>query len=255
MRPATCAPFLIALAAAALAAGCDGTDAPTGSHAPASPPPRVLPAPTFGTGTVRGTVKFVGAPPPRQEIPNVPCHDGAGPLKDETVVVNANGTLANVFVSLAGVSPSDGSGREPALLDQVDCRYVPHALAVQVNQPLRVRTSDPGTLHNVHYNPTNNPPANFGLTVAGAERPVTFARPEYVRIKCDVHPWMSGYVGVFDHPFFAVTPEGDGAFQIPRVPPGSYKLLAWHERYGEVEQRVEVGENGVSEVTVRYEEN
>jgi hypothetical protein len=231
---------------------------------------RDLPKPVFGTGTIRGKVLFAGKPPERKDIPNVPCHDGAPPLKEETVVVNDNGTLANVFVSLSGVPASDGSDRSPVLLDQVNCRYVPHAVGVQVNQVLRVKSSDEKTLHNVHYTPAANPPANFGLTQAGAEKPVTFTRPEYVRVKCDVHPWMTGYVGVFDHPFFAVTSEGTGdggagdggtrnggtgdagSFEIAKVPAGSYKLVAWHEQYGEVEQQVEVKDNQVSDVTVTY---
>jgi plastocyanin len=216
-------------------------------------PPR--PAPTYGNGTIRGMVKFVGQAPRRAEIANKPCHDhSASPLLDETVVVNEKtGTLANVFVYLADAPPSDGSQRDAAVLDQVDCRYVPHVVGVQVGQPLRVRTSDPKTLHNVHYNPSANPAGNFGLTDAGAERKVTFAKPEFVRVKCDVHPWMTAHVGVFDSPFFATSSEDAGAFEIARVPPGKYRLVAWHEQLGQVEQSVEVtDEQRAVDVTVTY---
>jgi len=212
----------------------------------------VLPKPTFGTGSIRGTVKFIGTPPPRAEIPNQPCHEGAGTLKDETVVVNSNGTLANVVLSLTGVAPSDGVDRDAALLDQVNCRYVPHVVAVQVNQKLTIRSSDPKTLHNVHYNPSNNPAGNFGMTQAGAERQVSFHNPEYFRVKCDVHPWMTGYVAVFDHPFFAVSSETDGSFEIKKIPAGHYTLTAWHEQYGKVEQPVDVTENQAIDVTLEY---
>jgi plastocyanin len=198
-------------------------------------------------------VKFVGTAPKRAEIANKPCHDGAGPLLDETVVVNEkSGMLANVFVYLADAPPSDGSQREPAVLDQVDCRYVPHVVGVQVGQALRVRSSDPKTLHNTHYVPSANKPANFGLTDAGAERKVTFEKPEFIRVKCDVHPWMTAYVGVFDSPFHAASGEDDGAFEIARVPPGKYKLVAWHEQLGQVEQPVEVTGDEPVEVTVTY---
>jgi plastocyanin len=210
------------------------------------------PKPAFGTGTIRGVVRFVGAPPRQADIPNQPCHEGAGPLKEETVVVNKDGTLANVFVSLAGAPASDGSDREPALLDQKDCRYVPHAVGVQVGQTLRVRSSDPGTMHNVHYAPDRNAPANFGLTTTGAEKPVRFDSAEFIRVKCDVHPWMTGYVGVFDSPFFAVTSEKSGTFEIAKVPAGDYTLVAWHEQYGTVEQAVKVKDNGAVEVNVTY---
>ena len=198
-------------------------------------------------------MKFIGTPPPRADIPNVPCHAGAGPLKDETVVVNDDGTLANVFVYLASAPPSDGSSREATVLDQKDCRYVPHAVGVQVGQTLRVRSSDAGTMHNVHYNPAKNAAANFGLTVAGAEKDVTFdAGAEFIRVKCDVHPWMTAWIGVFDSPFFAVTGETGGSFEIARVPAGEYKLVAWHEMYGTMERTVNVKDNETIDVSFEY---
>ncbi len=197
-------------------------------------------------------MKFTGTPPPRETIPNKPCHDGAPELKDETVVVNADGTLANVFVYLAGVPASDGSDRPPALLDQKNCRYEPHVIGVQVGQPLTIRTSDPGTMHNVHYVPQQNPAANFGLTVAGAEKKVTFDQAEFIRVKCDVHPWMTAYIGVFESPFFALTSEASGSWSIEKVPAGDYKLIAWHEQYGTLEQPVSVKENQAVAVTVTY---
>ncbi|MEO6436031.1 MAG: hypothetical protein ABIP55_09745, partial [Tepidisphaeraceae bacterium] len=200
---------------------------------------------------IKGSIKFIGTPPARAAIANEPCHAAASPLKDETVVVNDNATLANVFVYLADAPASDGSSREPALLDQVNCQYVPHAAAVQAGQPLQIRSSDP-TLHNVHYNATKNAPANFGLTVKGAERIVKFESAEFIRVKCDVHPWMTAYVGVFDSPFFGVSSATDGAFEIVKVPAGKYRLVAWHEQYGQVEQAVEVKDDGVVEVTVTY---
>jgi hypothetical protein len=198
-------------------------------------------------------VKFVGTPPPREEISNKPCHPGAqSPLKDETVVVNADGTLANVLLYLADAPPSDGSRRDPAVLDQKDCRYVPHVIGVQVGQALTVKTSDPGTFHNVHYSPERNAPGNFALTVAGAQKDVKFSAAEFVRVKCDVHPWMTAYVGIFNSPFFAATGEGNGNFEIGKVPAGTYKLVAWHERYGAVEKSVTVKDNEKVDVTIEY---
>jgi len=219
----------------------------------AEPPPQRA-QPTFGSGTIRGTVKFVGTPPERAEIKNRPCHEGAAsPLLDETVVVNEKiGTLANVLVYLADATPSDGSQREAAVLDQKDCRYVPHVVGVQVGQTLRVHSSDLKTLHNVHYDPSKNSPGNFGLTDAGAERSVQFDEAEFIRVKCDVHPWMTAYIGVFDSPFFAVSDENAGQFEIARVPPGKYKLIGWHEQLGQVEQTVDVKDERPVDVTVTY---
>ena len=198
----------------------------------------------YGTATIRGTVKFTGEPPKREPIANQPCHANAKPLLEEKVVVNENKTLANVFVYLASALASDGSDLEPVVLDQVDCRYVPHAIGVQVGQTLRIRSSDP-TLHNVHYDPKSNPPANFGLTTVGAEKPVRFENAEFIRVRCDVHPWMAAYIGVFESPFFGVTNEKDGSYEIAKVPAGNYVLTAWHEQYGKLEQTIEVKDNEV----------
>jgi hypothetical protein len=200
-------------------------------------------------------VKFVGTAPKRNEIANQPCHaDAKSPLLDETVVVNEEAAaLANVFVYLADAPASDGTSNEPAALDQKDCRYVPHTVGVQVNQRLRIGSSDPKTLHNVHYDPSVNRPNNFGLTDAGAEKTVRFDKAEFIRVKCDVHPWMTAYVGVFDHPFFATSDERTGEFEITRVPPGTYNLAAWHEQLGPVaQQQVVVADNATVEVDVTY---
>jgi plastocyanin len=226
--------------------GCDGA---TANESPAAVP-RV--APTFGTATLKGVVKFIGTPPTPATIANVPCHEGATKqLKDESVVVNDNQTLANVLIYLEGIQASDGSNRAPALLDQKDCRYVPHVIAVQTGQALRIHSSD-ATLHNVHYNAAANPPANFAMTSAGAEQSVTFKRKEFIRVKCDVHPWMTAYIGVFDHPFFAASAAGTGQWQIDKVPAGKYTLVAWHEQLGELRQPVEVKDNETAGIELSY---
>jgi hypothetical protein len=128
----------------------------------------------------------------------------------------------------------DGSDRPPALLDQVNCRFDPRVVGIQIRQPLRIRSSD-ATPHNVQYQPRQNRRTNFALTTAGAERTVRFEHHEIFRAKCDVHPWMTAYIGVFENPFFAATGE-DGTFEIAGIPAGQYTLVAWHEKYGELEQ-------------------
>jgi plastocyanin len=224
---------------------CD--DASTANGSPAAPP-RVL---RTGAGIVRGVVKFDGVPPKMATIANKPCHAGAPELEEETVMVGDGGAMMNVLVFVEGAgSGGDGSQREPAVLDQVHCRYVPHVLGVQVGQTLVVRSSD-DTMHNVHYKPDRNAAANFGMTTAGQEKRVTFAAPEFVRVKCDVHPWMTAYVGVFDSPFFTATGV-DGKFEIKGLPAGEYTLVAWHELYGRQEQPLKVDEAKPVETTFRY---
>jgi hypothetical protein len=215
---------------AALCLGCD-------ESAPLASAPTTLPQTVAGNGVIAGSVRFVGeAPKMRTFIANEPCCSGDPPIVEETVVVNSNGTLANVMLWLENAPRTDGSAKVPAVLDQVRCRYVPHVQAMQVGQTLRVRSSDP-TMHNVHYVPDHNRARNLSMTDAGVEVPVKFDFPEIIRMKCDVHPWMTAWVGVFDHPFFAVTSE-QGAFEIRGVPTGSYKLIAWHEMYGQQERMI-----------------
>jgi plastocyanin len=226
--------------------GCDN-EASSAGGSPAAPP-RVF---KTGTGVVRGVVKFDGVPPKMAAIANQPCHAGAPELEEETVIVGDGGAMMNVFVYVEGAGTGDGSKREPAVLDQVHCRYVPHVVGVQIGQALAVRSSD-DTLHNVHYKPQRNAAANFGLTKPGAAKAVTFTVPEFVRVKCDVHPWMTAYVGVFENPFFAATGV-DGTFEIRNLPAGEYTLVAWHELYGRREQPLTVAEETKPvEATFRY---
>ena len=227
--------------------GCDN-DASSAKGSDAAPQRVQL---KTGTGIVRGVVKFDGVPPKMATIANRPCHAAAKEIEEETVIVGDGGAMMNVFVFVEGAGTGDGGKREPAVLDQVHCRYVPHVVGVQVGQTLNVRSSD-DTLHNVHYKPDRNAAGNFGMTRAGAERQVTFAAPEFIRVKCDVHPWMTAYVGVFDTPFFAATGV-DGTFEIKGLPAGEYTLVAWHELYGRQQQPLTVAdETKPVEATFRY---
>ncbi|HXE52514.1 MAG TPA: carboxypeptidase regulatory-like domain-containing protein [Tepidisphaeraceae bacterium] len=198
----------------------------------------------IGTATIQGTVTLTGKPPEMATIPNQPCHAGAGPLKEETVVVDAAGHLQNVIVYLENAPPAPANSNLPAVvLDQKDCRYVPHVLTLGTGQTLRATTSDP-TLHNVHGLCSVNEPFNFALVAPGQSKDLTFSRPELFQVRCDVHPWMKAYVEVFSHPYFAVTDAG-GKFEIRNVPSGSYTLMAWQEKYGTVRQPVTVEDGKV----------
>ena len=234
---------LLALAlAAGLLAGCDGE--------PQANAKAVTPVVAMGTGVVRGSVKFVGTPPTIKVIANKPCCKGAPAELNEESVVVTDGRLANVFVYFKDAPNVDAAMAEPALLDQKYCQYVPHAVGVRVGQTLKIRSSD-DTMHNVHFNPSRNKAENFGFTTVGAEKTVRFAHPEFMRMKCDVHPWMMAYVGVFDSPFFAVTPV-TGEFEIKGLPAGTYTLATWHEQLGEQEQTVTIADDGQS-VTANFE--
>jgi plastocyanin len=218
-RSGSVAGLLIGAFLLIIAGGCD--------KSPSAPAARSVVAP--GPGVIRGTVTYAG-PPVTPKIIGGECCPGSPPAPDESLVVGPNGGLANVVVSI-----DDGPNLPPAdttdaVLTQRDCRYVPHVMAVQTGRRILVTSHDP-TAHNVHIQPESNPPDNFA-ELQNASHAVHFDQPDLVRFKCDVHPWMSAFVKVFDHPCFAVTGP-DGTFAIDRLPPGTYKLTAWHERLGE----------------------
>ena len=200
-------------------------------------------------GTVTGKALFEGTPGenPKIDMSADPvCRSlNPGTAFAERVIVNPNHTLKNVFVYI-----KEGLGSQtfpvpstPAVLDQKGCTYVPRIQGIEANQKLQIINSDP-TLHNIHVFAKNSPEFNLGMPIQGMKLEKTFSNPEVmVKMKCDVHPWMTGYIGVLNHPFFAVT-NAEGAFQISNVPPGEYELEAWHETYGTKKQKIVVGREG-----------
>ena len=221
-------PLALLLIVSMTGGGCDQSDA--AKETAAARPVRA------GTGILRGVVRLQGKAPPPRPISNQPCHAGATPIVDESVVTDDAGHLQNVIVYLEDAPGAAPASPPPAVLDQVDCHYVPHVLALRTGQTLRVVNPDPA-FHNVHGMCEKNPAFNFAEVSAGQSKDMSFAAPERFTIRCDVHPWMRSVVQVFDHPWFAVTGK-DGSFDIENVPPGEYTLVAWQERYGEVKMKV-----------------
>ncbi|HXX62312.1 MAG TPA: carboxypeptidase regulatory-like domain-containing protein [Bacteroidota bacterium] len=199
-------------------------------------------------GDVSGKVAYLGAPPKPVRLiitgDAVCLRSHKSPLYGEDVVVNANGTLKNVVISvkegLAGKSFSPPSNH--VVLEQRGCQYIPHVVALQVRQALDV-VNDDATLHNVHGLASQNPPFNFAQVKQGQRQAKTFERAEIFRVKCDVHSWMAAYVCVLDNPYFAITGD-DGTFTLKDLPPGDYTLEAWHEKYGTQTVKVKVGVGG-----------
>ena len=163
-------------------------------------------------------------------------------LASDSVIVNSNGTLKNVFVyvkeGLAGKTFE--APKDPVVFDQKGCQYSPKVFGIMVKQPLEITNSD-DTLHNVHAVPTAGQGFNLGMPIKGMKLKKTFDKPEVmVKIKCEVHPWMAAYAGVLEHPYYAVTGE-DGAAVIKDLPAGEYTIEIWHEKYGTQTQKVTVG--------------
>jgi len=241
--------FLLAM----LAAACGG-----GNGEQAAPPdaPTTSPVDAATAGNVTGRVTFAGtAPKPtivRMESDSNCVQQGTTPT-DEAVVVGDGGALQNTFVYV-----KDGLGdlRFPipsntVVLDQKGCQYTPHVLGVQVGQSIEVLNSDP-TLHNVHAVPTSNQEFNTGQPLPGMKHQHRFSTREVmVPFKCDVHPWMHAYVGVLDHPYFAVTGP-DGSFDLKGLPPGTYTIEAWHETLGTQTQTVTIAAKETGDVAFEF---
>lgn len=191
-----------------------------------------------GGATVTGKVRFTGAKPTNARIdmseePQCKAKYQTPPT-EETALVNANGTLANVFVYVKSGLPASAKYQAPAapvVIDQNGCRYQPHVFGIQTGQNLEIRNSDP-LLHNIKARATKNRPFNISQPNAGMKTNRVFGAPEVmVKLECNVHGWMSAYVGVLPHPFYAVT-GSDGGFAIKGLPAGTYVIEAWHEKYG-----------------------
>ncbi|MFQ5479434.1 MAG: hypothetical protein ACE5E4_12565 [Candidatus Binatia bacterium] len=194
---------------------------------------------------VSGRIGFVGERPATPEInmrADPYCVTAAkGAKTRDSVVVAEDGALRDVFVYVSSglEGYSFDTPEQPVVLNQQACSYTPKVLGVQVGQPFELSNGD-ATLHNVHSLPRNSRGFNLGMPRRGMTITRSFAKPEVlVRIKCDVHPWMESFVGVVEHPFFAVS-QADGSFAIEGLPPGDYTLTAVHPKLGRLSAAVEL---------------
>jgi plastocyanin len=212
-------------------------------------------------GEITGTITLKGTPPKEKDI--TPLKDDATCGKFHTemptthfYVVGPKAELADVVVSVQGAAgTSTGASAQPAVLDQKGCEYIPQILAVQTGQKILVKNSDP-VLHNIHDLPnpdSGNAEKNMAQMPNGPELSFVFEKPEdFLKFKCDVHPWMFAWVSVFNHPFFAVSGK-DGTFKISNVPAGKYTLKATHRKAGVVTQEVEVKDGAPAKVDLTLE--
>jgi plastocyanin len=232
---------------AVFAAGCGG------GVQPAAEPMGADRVDVSTAATLAGRVLFEGEAPENPLIRPASdpfcMRETPSGTRFENIVLGEDDGLENVFVYV-----TDRFGQyqfdipaEPARLDQDGCVYKPHVLGVRAGQPLEVTNSD-DTLHNVNAMAQHNTSFNIGQGQRGLKNTTTFTvRDVMIRFKCDVHPWMSAYVGVVEHPYYAVTANG-GRFELKNLPPGTYTVEAWHERLGTQTQTVTVGEKESKEI-------
>jgi len=205
------------------------------------------PGVAVAASTITGTVTFDGKAPTLKPV----AMDGdpacakkhTAPVPNEMLVLGGGNAMANIMVYVSKGVPAGKTfpvPKTPVVFDQNGCQYKPHVLGVMAGQPYKILNSD-GVLHNVHALPKLNTPFNKPMPATVKETTVTFDKPEATfPVKCDVHPWMNAFVGVFSHPFFAVTGT-DGKFTISGLDPGTYEITAWHEKLGVQTATVTVG--------------
>ena len=207
------------------------------------------PAVAVAASTITGTITFDGKPPtlkPMAMDADPGCaKKHSKPVPDQRLTLGGGNTMASVLVWVSKGLPTGKTypaPKNPVTLDQQGCIYVPHVQGIMVGQTYRILNSD-GILHNVHSLPKVNATFNKPMPPTMKETTTTFTKPENVfPIKCDVHPWMQAYIGVFTHPFFSASGT-DGKFTISGLDPGTYEITAWHEVLGTQTATITVAAN------------
>ena len=238
------------------AVGCGGGGAPE-PEVPSVPEVERVAVDAATTGIIRGVIRVNGDFPPPKKVSfgtATACsstHDG--PVYFDTALASA-GKLQNAFVwvkqGLEGYAFPTPT--EERVVDQRGCIYRPHVVGVQVGQPLTFVNSD-ATTHNVHTMPKKGRGANFSMPRKGMRSTRTFKRPQVMmKTKCDIHPWMSAWIGVIPHPAFAIS-GADGSYEIKGVPPGDLVLEVWHEKLGTQTQSFTLTTKGEASIDFSFE--
>ncbi len=193
-------------------------------------------------GTISGTIKLAGTPPAAKSIKTSKDQQQCGAeVPDEALMVGADKGIKNVVIRITDVKKGK-KWEAKAVIDQKKCHFQPHVILAAAGADVEILNSD-GILHNIHTYSTANPSVNKAQPKFKPKMTEKFAKPEIIKINCDVHPWMQGWLVVSDHPYVAVTDE-KGAFKLENVPAGTYKVEVWHETLGKQEKTVTVQAKG-----------
>jgi plastocyanin len=210
-------------------------------------------------GSVSGTIRFSGEAPAPIAIDmaqDPACGEASKTLNMTEQYVFHEGRLANVFIYV-----KDGLGnriymptKTPVVLDQKGCRYIPHVIGAMVGQPVEFRNSD-RTMHNVHIIPPGDDDSSgFDISqapMAGTERHIFRSAGLMIPVRCNNHPWMEAFLNVVKNPFFAVS-DAQGKYEIEGLPPGTYTLVAVHEKLGTQSQQITIQSHQASSANFAF---
>lgn len=215
----------------------------------------VFPSLLFGAGSVTGKVTFTGTPA-KQKVIDMSKEPSCAkayttPPTTETVVSGPGNGLGNVVVYISAGANDEGTVPPQAItFDQHNCRYVPHVIALHVNQELKVVNSDQ-TSHNIHPLAKVNREWNKSQPPGTPPLSEKFDKEEMISVKCNVHPWMRGYFAVLKTNHYSISKD-DGSFTLPDLPAGKYTLTAWHEDYGTQTAEVTISGNESKKVDFTF---
>ena len=201
----------------------------------------------YAGGSITGTITFEGKAPKMKPLkvdadPICVANSETAPKK-EWLILDENKGVKNMLVFITeGLNIDYSPPEEPVVIDQKGCIYSPHVVGIMAGQQLDILNND-GTLHNIHALPKVNKEFNKAQPRSKKKLSVKFEKPEApFKVKCDVHPWMGAYIGVFDHPCFSVSGD-DGTYIISDLKPGEYVIEAWHEKLGSQTANVTVSDS------------
>ena len=239
--------------------GCRQSTSPGTTTPAAESGPRPGSVQIVATGAISGTILFNG-PVPAATIDtsmDPACASGGkSQLPTEQFVVKDH-KLANVYIYVKSGPPAamrdNGRSAKSVVIDQVNCQFRPHVVAIVAGGSIEFRNSD-GTMHNVHTNPNeiDNESIDVSQGPHGAPQTKQFVKPEVmIPVRCNVHPWMNAFVNVASNRFFDIS-DTDGHFDLRGLPPGDYVIAAVHEKLGEKTMNVTVPSQQTSKVEFSF---
>jgi len=207
-------------------------------------------------GTIKGRITFTGPEPGNRVIrmgmdPMCAAANRGKQTVNRIYLVGDHKTLGNVFVKVEGTFPATPVPATPVEIDQRSCVYTPRVVGARVGQTLVVKNSD-NWLHNVHSDSARRNGINRSTPLAGMNVTMVLKDEEMLRLGCDVHRWMTAWIGIVSHPYFAVSEGNGGTFTIANVPAGTRTITAWHEAFGTLTKAVEVKDGQTATVDFVY---